>query len=157
MVRGLILALFLWSSAVGAEVLVGRVVGVHDGDTITVLSEVDGKKVSTKVRLWGIDAPESKQAFGSRAKDELSGMVFNKAVRVEVQDKDRYGRTVGRVFVGAVDANLAMVRAGFAWWYQTYAKKATDLQSAEAEARAAKRGLWSDKTPVAPWAFRREK
>ena len=106
------LALFVLAiSLAQAGPITGKVVGVSDGDTITVLTPA---KESVKVRLYGIDAPESKQAFGARAKQELSGLVFGKAVRVEVVDKDRYGRTVGRVFVGDVDVNLEMVRRGFA-------------------------------------------
>ena len=71
-------------------------------------------------------------------------------------DKDRYGRTVGRVFVGSHDVNAEMVRRGFAWWYRTYAKKAVDLASAETEAKNAGRGLWADKAPVPPWEFRKK-
>lgn len=135
----------------GSEIT-GRVVGVHDGDTITVLT---ADKQSVKVRLFGIDAPESKQPFGSRAKQELSALVFGKDVRVVVANRDRYGRTIGRVFVGQIDVSLAMVRAGMAWWYSDYAKKARDLQAAESDARQAKRGVWSEPEPVAPWLFRR--
>ncbi len=109
---------------------------------------------SVKVRLYGIDAPESKQAFGNRAKQENSELVFGKVVRVEVVGKDRYGRSVGRVFVAEVDVNLEMVRRGFAWWYRTYAKKDVALATAEAEAKNAGRGLWADKAPVPPWEFR---
>jgi endonuclease YncB( thermonuclease family) len=87
------------------------------------------------------------QAFGSRAKQELSGLVFGKTVRVDGENMDRYGRTVGRVFVGDIP--------GFAWWYRSYAKKAVDLASAETDAKNARRGLWADKTPVPPWEFRR--
>jgi endonuclease YncB( thermonuclease family) len=74
---------------------------------------------------------------------------------VEIEDKDRYGRTVGRVFVGEIAINLEMVRHGFAWWYRSSAKKSVDLASAESEARKAGRGLWVDKAPVAPWDFRK--
>ena len=97
---------------------------VSDGDTITVLTHA---KESVKVRHHGIDAPESKQAFGQRAKQELSGLVFGKEVIVEVKDKDRYGRTVGRVTIGALAVNVEMVRRGFAWWYRQYAKKDVEL------------------------------
>ena len=131
----------------------GKVVGVSDGDTITVLS---AQKQSVKVRLHGIDAPESKQAFGSRAKQELSALVFAKNVRVEIEDKDRYGRMVGRVFVGNIAVNVEMVRRGFAWWYRSYAKKDVALAAVEAEAKNARRGLWADKTPVPPWEFRKQ-
>ena len=129
----------------------GQSVGVHDGDTLTILTPA---KDSIKVRLHGIDAPESKQAFGSRSKQELSALAFGKQVTVEVMDKDRYGRTVGRVFVGTMDVNVEMVRRGFAWWYRSYAKKDMELSAAEAAAKGSRRGLWADKDPIAPWDWR---
>ncbi|MBM4007126.1 MAG: nuclease [Planctomycetes bacterium] len=136
--------------------IVGRVVGVTDGDTIAVLSPT---KTQYKVRLYGIDAPESRQDFGGRAKQELSGLVFNKDMRVLVMDTDRYGRTVGKVYVGqgdgAVYINRAMIERGMAWWYAEYAPKDTDLQEAEAKAKAAKLGLWGQGTPTPPWQWRR--
>lgn len=82
-------------------------------------------------------------------------MVYGKTVTIEVEDKDRYGRTVGRVFADGVDVNLEMVRRGFAWWYRAYAKKDVALAKAEAEAKNAGRGLWADKTPVPPWEHRK--
>ncbi len=147
---------FCFATPVNARetLLVGRVVGVHDGDTITVLT--DGKK-SSKIRLNGIDAPETKQPFGARAKEELSGLVFGKTVEVTVQATDRYGRTVGRVRIGDVDVNLAMVRAGMAWWYRAYARGDKALEAAEAEARASRRGLWSEKDPTPPWEWRKKR
>lgn len=147
------LFLILTVAAYTAEIT-GKVVGVTDGDTITVLTAA---KESVKVRLYGIDAPESKQAFGTRAKEELSRLVFGKVVNVEVKQEDRYGRTVGLVVVDGVRVNVEMVRRGFAWWYRDYAKKDVALAKAEAEAKNAKRGLWADKAPVAPWEFRQTK
>lgn len=138
-----------------AETLAGRVVGVHDGDTLTLL---DAQKHQTKVRLAEIDTPESKQPYGSRSKQALSDLVFGKAVLVDVQDIDRYGRTVGRVSVGSTDVNAALVAAGAAWVYRQYSSD-PDLLRLEAEARAAQRGLWAlpeaQRTP--PWEWRREK
>lgn len=148
------LGLFATSAVARETVLVGRVVGVHDGDTITVLT--DGNK-SVKVRLDGIDAPESKQAFGARAKETLSDLVFGKTVAVRVRTTDRYGRTIGRVQVGGLDVNVEMVRMGFAWWYRAYAKRDTVLEAAESEARRAGRGLWTDKDAVPPWDWRKNR
>lgn len=136
----------------------GKVVGVHDGDTITVLRS--GGTASVKVRLDGVDAPETTQPFGSASKAFASDMAFGKGVTVEVMDTDRYGRTVGRVHVGGLSGpslNVASVKAGMAWWYRHYAPKAFELKNAEAEARAAKRGLWSEPGAVAPWDFRHGK
>lgn len=108
---------------------------------------------SVKVRLHGIDAPESKQAFGTRVKQELSELAFGKGARVEIVEKDRYGRIVGRVFVGTLDVNREMVRRGFAWWYHSYAKKPLDLETAKAGARNVQCGLWAAKASIPPWEF----
>lgn len=143
---------FLSIAVVHAGQITGKVVSVADGDTITVLT---GAKESVKVRFYGIDAPESRQAFGARAKQELSGLVFGKVVTVDVVDVDQYGRSVGRVGIAGMDVNLEMVRRGFAWWYRAYAKKDATLAAAETEARNAGRGLWADKMPTPPWEFRR--
>lgn len=137
----------------------GNVVGVADGDTITVL---DADKVQHKIRLTGIDAPEKNQPFGNRSKQSLSNMVFNKTVTVETDKRDRYGRELGKVFAGDKDANLEQVRAGFAWHYKAYERtqSATDSQTyadAENEAKAAKRGLWVDADPTPPWEWRHKK
>ena len=93
----------------------GNVVGVADGDTITVLN---ADKVQHKIRLTGIDAPEKKQPFGNRSKQSLSDMVFNKTVTVETDKRDSYGRELGKVLAGGKDMNLEQVRAGFAWHYK---------------------------------------
>jgi endonuclease YncB( thermonuclease family) len=140
-----------------ADTFSGRVVGISDGDTITVL---DQAKKQHKVRLAGIDAPEKGQAFGDRAKESLSRLVFDKSVTVESHKADRYGRLVGKVLVAGRDANLEQVRAGFAWWYREYAKEQSPedraaYATAEEDARASRRGLWRDAKPVPPWEFRR--
>ena len=137
-------------------VITGNVVGVADGDTITVL---DADKVQHKIRLTGIDAPEKKQPFGNRSKQNLSDMVFNKTVIVETDKRDRYGRELGKVLASGKDVNLEQVRAGLAWHYNAYERtqSATDRQAyadAENEAKAAKRGLWADADPVPPWEWR---
>jgi micrococcal nuclease len=128
----------------------GKVVAVQDGDTISVMR---GER-SERVRVHGIDAPEGGQDFGNRAKQFLSGLVFGKIVKVEVRDTDRYGRTVGRVIVDGRDAGLDMVRAGLAWHHVRYSNDPL-LASAERDARAARRGLWVQPAPLAPWEFRR--
>ncbi|MCC7421744.1 MAG: thermonuclease family protein [Planctomycetaceae bacterium] len=140
-----------WSSLPAAE-LTGRVVGVTDDDTITVL---DADKVQHKIRHEGIDAPESKQAFGTKAKQALSDRVFGKDVRVEWKERDRYKRIPGHVYAGEDHVNLSMVRDGFAWHFKRY-NKDQKLADAEVEAREAGRGLWADKEPVPPWEFRKQ-
>ncbi len=108
-----------------------------------------------RIRLHGIDCPEKRQAFGNRAKQFTSGRVFGKTVTVTVMDVDRYGRTVGEVILpdGKV-LNHELVRAGLAWWYRKYAPDDGTLAQLEADARAAKRGLWADAEPVPPWEWR---
>jgi micrococcal nuclease len=127
----------------------GRVVGVLDGDSLMVLR--DGRQV--EVRLYGVDAPEGGQAFGSVAKRFLSNLVFEKTVMVEVRDIDRYKRSVAVVTVDRADVGLDMIRAGYAWHYTQYSNDAR-YAAAEQEARAARRGLWQDRAPVAPWQYR---
>lgn len=133
--------------------LLGPVVAISDGDTLTVL--VDQRPV--KIRLWGIDTPEKAQAYGARAKVALSDLTFGKQVSVDVRDIDRYGRSVGWVTVAGRPVNLALVQLGMAWWFQRYAPRATDLQAAEAQARAAKLGLWADADAQPPWEFRKDR
>jgi len=139
--------------------ITGYVVGVADGDTITVL---DADKMQHKIRLTGIDAPEKKQPFGNRSKQSLSDMVFNKTVTVETDKRDRYGRELGKVLVGGKDVNLEQVRAGMAWHYKAYERTQSDTDrqayaDAENEAKAAKRGLWVDVDPIPPWDWRHRK
>ena len=139
--------------------ITGHVVGVADGDTITVL---DADKVQHKIRLTGIDAPEKKQPFGNRSKQSMNDMVFNKTVTVETVKHDRYGRELGKVLAGGKDVNLEQVRTGMAWHYKAYERtqSVADRQAyadAENEARAAKRGLWHDDEPVPPWEWRHSK
>ena len=143
------------SSAVSAEII-GRVVGVSDGDTITVL--IDGHE-SVKVRLVGIDAPEKAQAYGAASKRNLSVQVIDKSVTVEWEKKDKYGRILGRVLVNGTDVCLEQIKNGMAWHYKQYAREqAENLRSAyaaaEQQARLEKIGLWSMPTQTPPWDFR---
>jgi endonuclease YncB( thermonuclease family) len=136
----------------------GRVVRIADGDTITVL---DAANQQHHVRLNGIDAPETSQPFSAKSKAHLSGIVAGKDVTVVGSKLDRYGRLVGTVIVGATNANLEQLRAGLAWYYRQYASDVAPenrplYEAAEAQAKAAKIGLWSDAAPVAPWTFRHE-
>ncbi|SFM82217.1 thermonuclease family protein [Nitrosomonas communis] len=133
-----------------AQEHIGRVVGVSDGDTITIL---DDRKQKIKVRLAEIDTPESAQPYGSRAKQELSRLVYGKTVSVKVQDTDRYGRKVGRVYTDDIDANAEMVRLGAAWAYRKYASD-QNLYALERRARQNRAGLWSlEAQQVPPWEW----
>lgn len=153
---GLASCVFFASSA-WCETIRGKVVAIADGDTITVL---DAQRVQHKIRLAGIDAPEKKQAFGQRAKQHISALVFSRVVDVEAEKKDRYKRTVGKVMVDGQDVNLAMVVAGLAWHYKQYEREQSVsdrllYSSAERDSRQARRGLWRDSDPMAPWDWRK--
>ncbi|MEL4177628.1 thermonuclease family protein [Roseateles sp. PN1] len=135
----------------------GRVVGVADGDTITVLDQTTQPH---KIRLAGIDAPEKHQAFGQRAKQNLSDLVYGKNVSVVWRKKDRYGRIIGKVMVGPVDACLTQLSQGMAWHYKQYEKdqpaaERRSYAAAEQLARQRELGLWHEEQPTAPWDFRR--
>jgi endonuclease YncB( thermonuclease family) len=157
MVRCLVLvALLLQAGQILAATIEGRVVGVSDGDTITVL---DAAKTQHKIRLAGIDAPESKQAFGQASKKQLSDLVFGKEVTLDCGKTDKYRREVCVVLVAGQDANLAQVKAGMAWWYRKYQKEQTprqrtEYESAEDTARAGRVGLWDDADVMPPWEWR---
>lgn len=137
-----------------AETLNGYVVGVSDGDTVKVL---DAGKTQHRIRLLGIDAPESKQAFGQKSKQYLSSLIFNKNVSITYKEKDQYGRILGTIFYENENINLKMVQAGLAWHYVYFAKDNKELAEAEAAARKEKLGLWVDPNPMPPWDFRRQK
>lgn len=133
--------------------ITGKCVGVHDGDTITVLTS---RKHEVKVRLEGIDAPELGQAFGKNSKQGLSNLVYGKILRVVVSSTDDYGRKIGNIYVGDVWANLEQVAAGMAWQYTHY-NHDPKLKKAEIHARSEHLGLWQDKNPVPPWDYRHHK
>lgn len=149
-----------WSRAARrtAEEVQGTVVGVADGDTITVL---DSGQQQHKIRFAFIDAPEKAQPFGQAAKKALSDKVYRQQVRVDILEQDKYGRSVGRVWLGEQDINLGQLAEGYAWHYQYYARKTQghdDFQRyavAEQQAREQRLGLWQDENPTPPWNFRR--
>ena len=149
----ILLYLVLLPFSATAQEYIGRVVGVSDGDTITIL---DDRKQQIKVRLAEIDTPESAQPYEARAKQELSGLVFGKTVIVKVQDTDRYGRKVGRVYKDDVDViNAEMIRRGAAWVYRKYARD-QNLYNLEKQARQNKKGLWGlpEAERIPPWEWR---
>lgn len=144
------------SHSATADSLRGEVVGLADGDTITVL---DSTKQQHKIRIAGIDAPEKRQPHGQTSKDSLASMVFRQQVTVQWSKRDRYGRLVGKVIVGGRDAGLEQVSRGMAWHYKAYMREQSSEDQeryarAEQEARTRTRGLWKDAHPVAPWDFR---
>lgn len=142
-----------------ADGMLGHVVAVPDGDTITVL---DTNKQRHVIRLMGIDAPEKAQAFGQMAKQSLSDLVFNKEVSVTWFKKDRYGRTIGQVFVDNTDVCLEQIMRGMAWHYKKYEREQSvedrsRYAIAEEQARIPKMGLWIDVHPIEPSNFKSTK
>jgi endonuclease YncB( thermonuclease family) len=164
--RAIVFGLALVFSITARADITGRAVGVNDGDTITV---VDASGIRHKVRLAGIDAPERGQPGGFRSKESLSRLVFEQPVRVEGTAEDRDDLLVGKVWVAppdcpscgmTLDAGLAQVTMGRAWWIRAYAKEQSPedrrrYEFAEQEARAKKAGLWRDRDPVPPWEWRK--
>lgn len=147
----LLLAWVVLGQVALADTLTGRVVGISDGDTITVL--VNSQPV--KVRLTEIDTPEKGQPWGSRAREALSGKVFAKAVEVRSEGTDRYGRTLGRVYVDGRDVNREMIREGHAWAYRQYLKDES-LLADEDYAKSNGVGLWGlpEAQRMPPWEWR---
>ena len=144
---------FLLSLAVQADTLEGNVVKIADGDTLTLLTSSNEQ---VKIRLAGIDTPEKKQPFGNKAKQALANLAFQKQALIEVETKDRYGRTVGTVFVDGQNINAELVRQGMAWVYRKYTDDER-LYVLESEAKQSKRGLWLDENPIPPWEWRKGK
>lgn len=134
------------------KVIIGKVIGVTDGDTITILND----KIQYKIRLAEIDTPEKKQPFGTKCKQILSDKVFGKEVKVLWDKEDRYKRIIGTIILNERNINKEMVSEGFAWHYKQYSKS-KELEELEQKAREEKRGLWADKNPIPPWEFRKKK
>lgn len=148
---------FFISLNVLAKDLEGKIVGVSDGDTATMLVEADSGKITIKIRLAQIDAPEKAQPWGQKSKQALSDLIYGKTIRVQVETKDRYGRVVANLYDGNIWINERMVAAGNAWMYRQYS---TNPQIAQAESRAKENrlGLWSlpESERMPPWEWRRD-
>jgi micrococcal nuclease len=156
MIRHLFLALLLVAPALAARTatettLKLKVTSVHDGDTLTGINE---SKEQVKVRLDAIDAPELSQPYGQASRKALAEKVFGKVVTVTTKKRDQYGRVIGHVIVDKRDVNLELLEEGAVWHYGQYDRNKR-LREAEQSARAAKKGLWREPNPVAPWEWRR--
>jgi len=143
-------------AALSAERL-GTVVGISDGDTLTLL---DANKTQYRIRLDGIDAPERTQPYGQRARLSLAALAHGRVASADCPKVDRYGRAVCRVIVDGIDLGLEQIRRGYAWHYVKYAheQRAIDRERyarAESDARLTHSGLWSFSDPVPPWDYRR--
>jgi micrococcal nuclease len=144
--------LLLTASTVFAD-FTGQVVPVLDGDTIEVLHNNGAERI----RLSGIDCPEKGQAYGKRAKQAASELVFGKDVTLQTHGLDKYHRTIADVLLSdGTNVNHTLVKDGWCWWYRKYAPGDTVLEGLETEARDARRGLWTDPHPVPPWEWRKK-
>ncbi|MFN9718198.1 MAG: TIGR03067 domain-containing protein [Planctomycetota bacterium] len=134
--------------------IIGEVVGAKDGETLTIRV---GQQRNVDVRLFGIDAPERSQAFGTQAWKRLGALMVGKTVTVKTTGADSDNRILGEVFAPAelANVNLMLVSEGLAWHDIQFAKDRQDIQEAESMARRTKSGLWSDPNPVAPWQFKK--
>ena len=142
-----------------AEELTGKVIKVSDGDTITVL---DSNNQKYKIRLQGIDAPETQQAFGETSRQSLASLVYDKEVIILWDKRDKYARIVGKVIVDGRDANYEQLKKGLAWYYKQYENDLSDedkerYAEAEAWARNYTEGLWTDSKSIPPWEFRHKR
>ncbi|MDP2025620.1 thermonuclease family protein [Sulfuriferula sp.] len=154
-----VIAFAILTAAAHAETLTGRVVGIADGDTLTLL---DATKIQHKIRLAGIDSPEKGQPFGQVCKKSLSDLAYDRVATVETTKLDRYGRAIGKVLVNGQDVNLEQIRRGCGWHYKKYQNEQSlddrlSYNSAEESARASKVGLWADNNPMPPWDWRKAK
>jgi len=147
-------ALLVAGTGAQAEVLRGKVVGVSDGDTVTLLGP---GLTEHKIRLAHIDAPEKGQPFGSASKNSLSSLVFGKEIKAGCPETDRYGRKICVLLLpDGTNVNLEQVRRGMAWHYERYSRD-TAYAQAQAHARQQGAGLWAERSPTPPWEWRRQR
>ena len=144
--------IMLLSTTAMAETLIGQVTRVVDGDTIVLKDSHQ----EYRIRLIEIDAPESKQAYGSKSKRALSNKIAGQQVRVEYHSKDKYKRILGEIFLKSENINYWMVKNGHAWQYLKYSDSKA-LAKAQANAQQRRLGLWADDNPMEPWVWRKLK
>lgn len=142
--------LFPLSLFVALPSLAHEVIGIADGDTLTLLVD----RTPVKIRLANIDAPEKAQAFGNRSRQSLSDLCWGRDATYKPQNVDRYGRTIAVVTCGGNEVSHAQVERGMAWVYDRYNLDSA-LTALEEEARRNRTGLWSDDSPTPPWEFRK--
>ena len=128
------------------------VIGITDGDTLTVLQD----NTPIKVRISAIDAPEKRQPYGGQARQALTDLCFKKSARLVYVNTDRYGRTVADVYCDGINVGSEMVEHGFAWAYEKYIGDKGYYRDLQIKAQRDGVGLWADKVVVAPWDWRRK-
>ena len=153
------IVILIYISTANAEKIDALVIKVADGDTITILDE---QKKTHKIRLQGIDAPEKKQAYGEKSKQNLAFLIYNRTVHVEYSKYDKYGRIIGKVSLKGQDICLEQITKGMAWHYKKYQNEQSTIDrelysSNELKARDKKIGLWNDVQPTTPWDFRKKR
>ena len=149
-----IFTIILYFNTLEAADIIGKVVGVIDGDTINILQYLNnGRKKLYKVKLSNIDAPEIHQPFGKKSKKMLSNLIYNKWVHLESFEKDLYGRYLGTVYFDNKNINHEQVKNGMAWVYRKYCKDRVYYEL-EKQARDNFRGIWSQPNPIPPWKYR---
>jgi len=135
----------------GDELVSGKVTRVLDGDTYDLLLS---DNTTIRIRMDGIDAPETGMPYSRVATDLLKELTQDQIVRVSLSNKDQYGRVVSYSWLSdGRELSREMIRAGLAWHYKQY-NSDKELAALEIEAQEAKRGLWVDKKPLAPWDVR---
>ena len=146
--------LFICCAATDSFAWSGTVISVADGDTVTVLH---GRE-KVKIRLYGIDAPEKKQAYGQKSKKAMNAMVRKRTVEVQPYDQDKYGRTVAVISVNGLNVNESMVKKGLAWVYRKYCRAVfcRNWLQYEQQAREDMLGLWKDPHAMPPWEWRQQ-
>jgi len=137
---------------IGSNAITGKVIHIIDGDTYDLLT---AENKTIRVRMSGIDAPERGMAFYKVSKNFLGSLCNNKTVKLVKTDTDQYGRTVGFTYLeDGRELGHEMIKAGLAWHFKKY-NSDKDLSDLEFEARKAKRGLWFEENPMAPWDNRK--
>lgn len=153
----LIVCLLIAMHTADAEQLSGYVIGIADGDTLTLLVD----QQPHKIRVVGIDAPERRQPFGERSKQNLAALAFNKNAIADCTKNDRYKPDLCKVMVEGQDVGLKQITDGMAWWYRKYSHEQTPsdrvaYEQAEVMANRKRVGLWADEEPVPPWKWRKQ-
>ena len=151
---GFALIIVLQTSTVRAETFSVRTIAVLDGDTIEVLHN----NRAERIRLNGIDCPEKGQAYGHKAKQAASALVFGKEVMLQTHGRDKNGHTIADVSLpDGTSLNLMLVKDGWCWWYPEFAPENVILAELQRRARRSGLGLWADPDPVPPWEWRKRK
>lgn len=149
MIRSLAAIIAAFALSASAAEVAGTVSSMQDGDTLTFSHPA----ATYRVRLVDIDAPEANQPFGAQSTESLRELCQSKPAKLEARGTERSGRTLARVSCAGVDANAEQVRRGMAWVFERYAPKESPLHLLQADAMNARRGLWSDSAPQAPWTW----